>query len=227
VEHLPHTARKPATKFAVDTLLSPEPSACRRPSWSQTNADIRRDSELATLSSADLYRRLRPRVKHLVMCLLGGRTAPDDLVHDVCAEIVTSEGHFQNESEFGSWVNAVVRRQVYMWLRGQQRYHRLLRDLSEGTIARAPPPPDESLEATRRLRRTAEALNSLPGPQKACLLLLTLEGVSVPEAARRLGTTAAAVRTAVCRTRARLRQVLTTTESAGTTARGQRGNRIE
>jgi RNA polymerase sigma-70 factor (ECF subfamily) len=181
------------------------------------NAGIRRasDCDLATLGSADLYRRLQPRVEHLVMCLLSGRTAPADLVHDASAEVVMSKGHFRHESEFGPWVDAIVRRQVYKWLRGQQRYSRLLRDLAVQPAARAPERPDESAEATRALRRTAEVLKSLPVRQQRCILLLEVDGLSVQHAAKRLGVTPAAVRSAACRVRARLRESLGETESAG------------
>jgi RNA polymerase sigma-70 factor, ECF subfamily len=213
LQHRPDPARRlangPTTDAPLSTLqgVSREPTSSCRP---QTNAGTNRPSnrDLVTLSSADLYRRLRPRVKRLVTCLLGGRTAPADLVHDACAEIVMSKGRFRQDAEFGPWINAIVRRQVHKWLRAQRRSHCLLRSLAEQAEARLPR-PDELAEAKRALRDTADGLRSLPSMQQKCILALAVDGLSVREAAERLRTTPAAFRTAVCRARARLCELLT------------------
>ena len=167
------------------------------------------DVDVTSVSINDLYRRLQRHVPGVATSLLGGTSAPTDLVHDAVTDIVLSLPRFRHGCEFRSWVRAIVRRHVQRWIRSQQRHRRLLRAASEEAKAAPAVRADESIDLKQALGRLDALLLGLPKRQLVCLFSTEVEGLSSEVVAKQLGITPAAVRTNSCRARAYLRKSLT------------------
>jgi RNA polymerase sigma-70 factor (ECF subfamily) len=110
----------------------------------------------------------------------------------------------RTEAEYRGWLRMILVNQLASLFRRAGRptgpdAHSLEADLEEssacidGWLADAGPSPDEQAAAAERLLRLAEALAGLPDDQRLALDFHYLQGMAVPEVARRMGRTTASV----------------------------------
>ncbi len=141
----------------------------------------------------------------------------EDLVQEALARAFAQRGSYRGEGRAFSWLCGVLLNVC----RGELRWRRVRGLLGLGRAVEpgggaeraerslAPGPgPGELLERRERAAALHAAITRLPHKQRAALVLVSLEGVSVPEAARALSTSEQAVWQALSRGRARLREVL-------------------
>lgn len=161
----------------------------------------------APTSAETLYRALVPYVSRVASHTWRKSEVPDGFVHDVVCEVIFSLSSFRGEGDLESWIYSLVRRQAWKRILQSRRQRFLLSQNEPLTSSRSSVRPDDALCLREDLSALAGALRRLPDRQRECILLSALEGLSVLDIAGVLGMTPAAVRTAVCRGRARLRSL--------------------
>jgi RNA polymerase sigma-70 factor (ECF subfamily) len=169
-------------------------------------------SYLALLARVQIGRRLR------------GKADPTDLVQETFLEAHRNWTQFRgsSEGELVNWLREVLASRlselIRRYLGTQRRDVRLERALAveldessrvvdQGLIA---PQSSPSQRAARREQAVllADALERLPGDYREVIILHHMEGLSLPEVARRLGRSVHSVEKLWARALARLRRVL-------------------
>jgi len=117
----------------------------------------------------------------------------DDIVQNVLISLHRARHTYRSEHPFGPWLRAVVRNASIDWLRARGRRSRREWD---GDVDDLPEPSVEaSLPGEGDLSPEIEgALGSLPAGQREAVELLHLEGLSVAEAAERVGVSPGALK---------------------------------
>ena len=155
--------------------------------------------------------------------LLQAKESSADLVQSVCREVLEHADRFEHggESGFRHWLYCTAMRK----LADRDDYHRAHRR----DVARERPAGDEDgLAATyatvctpsrvaiarEQLTRLEQAFGQLSEPQREVVLGARLLGLSHAELATQLGRTESAVRTLLCRSLARLSQILADAEES-------------
>jgi RNA polymerase sigma-70 factor (ECF subfamily) len=154
---------------------------------------------------------------------LRGKADPSDLVQETFLEAHRDFDRFQGttEAELAAWLRRVLasnltdfarrfagcRRDVLLERQVEHELDRSSRALDGALVARGSSP---SQKAARRERavRLADALERLPADYREVLVLRHLEGLSFPEAARRLGRSLDGVKNLWARALRRLRAAL-------------------
>ena len=116
----------------------------------------------------------------------------DDVVQEVLLSIHSARHTYRPGRPLAPWVRAIARNASIDWLRREIRLRRRTSDTDTAAI----PAPEAAGDVEARplppsLRR---ALEKLPEPQREAVLLLKVEGLSVAEAARRVGVSPGAIK---------------------------------
>lgn len=136
---------------------------------------------------------LLPIVRQQVARRVVDRASREDVVQNVFVSIHRARHTYRGERPFAPWLHAIVRNAVVDWLRA--RALRAGRELSLDAPgveepSEGPIHPGER-ELSPELRR---ALSALPAAQREAVELIQLEGLSVAEAAARVGVSRVALR---------------------------------
>jgi len=164
--------------------------------------------EAAQRGERDPYERLLtelvPFVRHVVRERVGDQAGVEDIVQEVLMSIHAHRHTYRPERPLRPWVRAISRNAAIDWGRRDTRQRRRSSDvdvdLVEGAVT-----PDTRQALSPPLRRAPE---TLPDAQREAVLLLKVEGLSVLEAAERLGVTSGAVKLRAHRGYRALRTVL-------------------
>jgi RNA polymerase sigma-70 factor (ECF subfamily) len=134
---------------------------------------------------------LLPYVRHQVARRIGDPTEREDIVQNVLISLHRARHTYRSERPIGPWLRAVVRNASIDWMRARGR--RLRHELSLEGVAEpsyeAPPPEKDALSP-----ELEGALASLPENQRKAVELLQVEGLSVAEAAERVGVSPGALK---------------------------------
>jgi RNA polymerase sigma factor (sigma-70 family) len=139
-----------------------------------------------------LFVRLAPRVHGFFLRSFRSESVADDLLQDTFMKVHRAREQFDGRQRFAPWLFAVAARVRLDELRKRLR---LPEDADEEALARADeqaprdPPPDTDLQDAVRA-----ALARLPESQRAVIHLHRYEGMTFPEIAQALGTTAGAIK---------------------------------
>jgi RNA polymerase sigma-70 factor (ECF subfamily) len=125
----------------------------------------------------------------------------------------------RTEAEFRGWLRQILVNHLASIFRAAGRHgnglvHSLEAELDRSSacldayLADAGPSPAEQAAAAERLVRLTEALDRLPDDQHSAIELHHLRGLSIPEAARRMGRTTASVAGLVRRGSEALRRMI-------------------
>ena len=139
-----------------------------------------------------LFARLAPRVHGFFMRSFRSESVADDLLQVTFMKVHKARAQFKDGLKVAPWLFAVAARVRLDELR---RRLRLPEDADEEALARADeaaqrdPPPDTELQDAVRA-----ALARLPESQRVVIHLHRFEGMTFPEIASVLGTTAGAVK---------------------------------
>ena len=140
-----------------------------------------------------LLAELLPFVRGFVRSRGADATAAEDIVQDVLLSIHTARHTYRPERPLGPWVRAIARNAVVDWARRGVRTRRRESDLDVETVAEASVLPPRA--GPERLSAGLErALESLPDAQRQAVLLLKVEGLTVGEAAERVGVSVGAMK---------------------------------
>jgi RNA polymerase sigma-70 factor, ECF subfamily len=142
------------------------------------------------------YERIHARLWRAVFAWSGSRDVTDDAVAEALAQAVRRGSEIRD-------VDAWVWRAAFRLAAGELKRRQLrpvpVANVDDRTVEE--PGPDERLDIER-------ALATLSDQQRACVVLRDVAGLSAPEAAGVLATTAGTVRVQAMRGRRRLRELL-------------------
>lgn len=144
-----------------------------------------------------------PGLRAYARALLRDREGADDLVQDTLEAAIARQGQWRgDDGSLRGWLCRILLNRFRDGLRRRR---------PTAVLALVPDPPD--LPAGRRvedrlaLTEVHAAMGRLPEDQRAALLLVALEGMSLAEAARTLGCAEGTLASRLGRARATLRQV--------------------
>ena len=138
-----------------------------------------------------LLAELLPFVRGVVRSRVADPAAAEDIVQDVLLSIHTARHTYRPERPLGPWVRAIARNAVIDWGRRGVRTRRRESDVDVETVEAAVEPEAPAPRLSPRLER---AIESLPDAQRQAVLLLKVEGLTVGEAAERVGVSAGAMK---------------------------------
>ncbi|KAA5805022.1 sigma-70 family RNA polymerase sigma factor [Alkalicaulis satelles] len=177
-----------------------------------TRADRTLDAYLAAAARAGeprardaLARRWQPRLIAHAWRLTGDHDLAREAVQDAWVEIITGLYRLREDRAFALWAWRITTRRCARLISGRQARRRLqAKALAEPAPAPGPD-PDRGADAAR----IAQAMQSLPPPQRAAMWLFHIEDLSVAEIAVALDVPAGTVKTRLMHARRTLRVTLT------------------
>ena len=143
-----------------------------------------------------------PGLRAYACALLRDREAADDLVQDTLEAAIARQGQWRGDGALRGWLCRILLNRFRDGLRRRR---------PTAVLALVPEPSD--LPAARRgedrlaLAEVHAAMGQLPEDQRAALLLVALEGMSLAEAATALGCAEGTLASRLGRARATLRQL--------------------
>jgi len=116
----------------------------------------------------------------------------DDVVQEVLLSIHSARHTYRPGRPLAPWVRAIARNASIDWLRREVRVRQRASDADTAEIPA--PAPAGDVEARPLPPGLQRALEKLPEPQREAVVLLKVQGLSVAEAASRLGVSPGAVK---------------------------------
>lgn len=141
-----------------------------------------------------------PALRAYARALLRDRDAADDLVQDTLEVAVARAGQWRGEGALRGWLYRILLNRFRDALRRRRTSAPLV-----ALVAEPATPPQA--EARLQLAEVHAAMGRLPEDQRAALLLVALEGMSLGEAAAVLGVAEGTLASRLGRARAALRQM--------------------
>jgi RNA polymerase sigma-70 factor (ECF subfamily) len=145
-----------------------------------------------------LYRRYAPDVFRFALYLSGDRALAEDIAAETFVRVWTAGGDVR-PATVKAYLFTIARRLFLDLRRRDARYAPL-----EETQADTAPGPDAHATARDELRAVLAALQELPEPDRAALLMRAQDGLPYEEIAATLGLSVAAAKVKVHRARVRL-----------------------
>jgi len=139
-----------------------------------------------------LLQEILPELRRVVRRRLPDEAATEDVVQNALLAIHRSRHTYRPERPFGPWMRAVARNAFLDHVRVRSR-----QAAREVSLDAAPEPasgPAESLGEDALSPALAQALAELPPAQREAVELIQLRGLSVAEAAVRVGVTTSALK---------------------------------
>ena len=155
-----------------------------------------------------------PRFRGMAIRSLRNHEDAEDAVQDAMLSAVKHLGSFDGRAQMSTWLTAIVINAVRMQLRRRPRTQIVSIDQSaaEGQrpisqmLAHSGPTPEKHLEQREMRDLVGKLTNSLPASQQAALRLRQHEGLSIKEAAKKLGVPEGTVKAHLTRGRTKLMQ---------------------
>ena len=140
-----------------------------------------------------LLEELLPAIRRQVRAKVSDAADAEDIVQNALISIHRGRHTYRPERPFGPWMRTIVRHCVIDSFR--QRGRRLNHEVhvESPELFAAPTEPDE-LERAELAAPLADALRALPSAQRQAVELIHLQGLSVAEAALRVGVTPGALK---------------------------------
>jgi RNA polymerase sigma-70 factor (ECF subfamily) len=152
---------------------------------------------------------------HVALSILRDGAEAEDAAHDAVQQALRRSESFREESLVSTWLHRVTVNAALMRARTRRRANERAAandQTGQGDVAEwlgdSSPTPAARLEEQEDRSRLQAAVARLPRPYRDVIQLCVFEELALPEAARSLGITSQAVRTRMCRARARLRERL-------------------
>jgi RNA polymerase sigma-70 factor (ECF subfamily) len=188
---------------------------------------LRRHVEGDPDAFGELVRRHRDRLWAIALRTLGDREEAADALQDAMVSAFRAAHTFQGRSAVTTWLHRIV---VNACLdrarRTSTRRTRLVEDETVlETAAGHEEGADVSAERGDLRRELAAALATLPGEQRAALVLVDMEGYSVAEAAALLDVPPGTIKSRCARARAKLLPHLSHLRTGGGSASGEPARR--
>lgn len=143
-----------------------------------------------------------PSLRAFARALLRDRDAADDLVQDTLAAALERQGQWRGDGALRGWLCRILLNRFRDGLRRRRPVAvlALVPDVADVSAGRR-------VEGRLALAEVHDAMGRLPEDQRAALLLVALEGMSLGDAARALGCAEGTLASRLGRARASLRQM--------------------
>ena len=133
-----------------------------------------------------------PRLRGFVANRLGDPASVEDVVQNVLFSLHRARHTYRPERPFGPWLWAIGRNAVIDAQRVRSR--RLRREVPLESVAEPVQPESDPVDVPTLSPELAEALQKLPASQREAVELVRLQGLSVAEAAQRVGISPGALK---------------------------------
>lgn len=186
----------------------------------QPKADLQKadDAELMKRVQAEdrtayevLFHRYYARVYSFVHRRLRDSTLAEEATMDVFFEVWRGAGSYRAASRLSTWIFGIAHfKALEAHRRRSQGKRAAVVPIQQEALQRAPEPivAEDRLEARDEIRRLERFVQSLGENQREAVELVWFEGLSLDEAADRLGVSVDTVKTRVWRARKRARGVM-------------------
>lgn len=155
-----------------------------------------------------LLRRHQDRVFRIALRMLGDRHDAEDVAQDVAVQMWRALASFSGSSRFSTWLYRLVVNRCLNHRRAGRRAREETRPLTDADQPATTVGPEQRALGAARLDAAAAALASLPGEQRAALVLFQIEGLSYREVASVLRVSEPAVRSRLERARRNLLEAM-------------------
>lgn len=184
------------------------------PTRSYRSAEAPTDEELVRMVHAGafavfevLMRRHATRVHRAIRSILRDEVETEDAVQQTFLQAFIAIGRFEGASAFSTWVTRIAVNEALMRVRQARRFPVLVAPdpdvLPSGECG-----PEQQAAARETVGAVRRAVHRLPALHRETFQLRYVEGLSVTQAAARLGTTEAAVKIRLSRARRALRRAI-------------------
>lgn len=151
---------------------------------------------LAQSGDTEAYRELltsiQPRIRMLVRAKIRDAAAAEDVVQNALLSIHRGRRTYRGERPFGPWMRAIVRNTIIDHFRDRKRKgEREVELVAEEWADEREPSAEDDASLSPEL---TAAMASLPESQREAVRLIQVEGLSVAEAALRVGISAGALK---------------------------------
>lgn len=180
------------------------------------------DGELVALSLAgrkpafaEIMRRHRAAVFRLIRSHIGDADEALDLTQETFVAAWRALRRYDPARSLLTWLCAIAINKCRDWgrKRAVRRFFSFAAPLEDARhVSEEQPELDTAAADRQELARVTDAIANLPAPLKEALILRTIEGLSQAETADILGVSAKTVETRLYRARAKLRDMLATSE---------------
>ncbi|MEM6957573.1 MAG: sigma-70 family RNA polymerase sigma factor [Myxococcota bacterium] len=188
-------------------MLAAEPASAHGPETSQNS-----EKELVLLAKAGDSRALGrigrehvPRVRRLLLRMLGPRDDLDDLVQNVFVEFCRALPRFRSDSRLSTFIGGITVRIARRAMRRSAWFRR--RGDWNADPATDGEGPERQTEASEQLRRTRRLLNKIGEKKRVAFMLWALEGLSVKEVAEMMGSSPSATQSRIYYAQKELRKL--------------------
>ena len=179
----------------------------------------RDDAELIRLCLAgeqtafdELAARHYRRVYNVIYRMLGNREQAEDVTQETFLRVYSRLDTFQEGGSFVGWLRRIASNMSIDHLRRRREQTVSLDEQLESGVEQADTrldaQPEDRLEMSEDSRRVVEAVQKLPGKQRAVLVLRHVEGMKIDEIARTLKMPAGTVKTLLFRGRQAIREMV-------------------
>ena len=148
------------------------------------------------------------RVRSMISQMVPRHADVDDLTQEAFLRAIRGIRGFRGESQFSTWLYRIAMNTTHSYLRKQGRRPRasegFLADRADGRTST----PDRLAMAGELNGAITDALGALTPAQRAAVVLTTMQGLSVREAAEIEGCTAAAIHWRIHKARKNLKKRL-------------------
>ena len=156
---------------------------------------------------AVVFDAISPYIVRYARRILRDEAAADDIAQQTLLKMNRARGDFMPGSQVLPWAYTIAHNVIFDQLRQMKREGQLMQRAGLALVPAFASAPDEQLLAGETASALDEMLAALPEAQRAAYLLMQREGLTLAQAASRLGTTITAVKLRVHRAVTRLRAV--------------------
>jgi RNA polymerase sigma-70 factor, ECF subfamily len=165
-------------------------------------------------ATRELFRRHRNRVHASLFRVLGGNRDMDDLLQDAFLQVFQSLRGWRAEASLATWIDRVAVRVAYRYL--SQRGRRVQTDVLGDDESAANPLDEAHISGSRRqlardgVKRLYAVLDELSPAARLAFTLHEIDGRTIAETAKLVGSSVTATKLRVWRTRKRIEQAAAT-----------------
>lgn len=148
-----------------------------------------------------LFRREFARVNATIYRILGPTREVDDLVQETFIATFRGLAKFRGEARLSTWIDRIAVRVALDHVRARKAAPApfgLIEELPDGSV------PDAQAHARDGLRRLYAALSQLPADQRIAFALYAIDGRSIAEVAKLVGTSTVTAKLRIWRARREL-----------------------
>jgi RNA polymerase sigma-70 factor (ECF subfamily) len=165
---------------------------------------------------AQLIRRNQHKVFSIIYRFVGDRAEAEDLVQEVFLRVFRTVERYEPTAKFSTWLYRIATNISLNAIRNRSRFHAVSLEVKQDDsddfhreIADADSPaPDDAMDGEELSRVVMDAIDQLPGQQRAAIILNKYEGLSYEEVAVILDCSVMAVKSLLSRARSNLKTKL-------------------